>query len=413
MDNPVFIEKIHLRNFKSIRNQTVTFDNPLFLVGQNNTGKSNFIDVFDFIAECMKVNLGRAMEQFGHPHFIYRHGDYDIPQGFYMGLRIDFKFSIDSLSNGFYSFSYGPVFSGDKLAYFGVRKEQLCIINQKDEKQFFNRLRNDHFESNFKGIVPNYNMYGLIFPLISGIEPLSTIYKFFSSMGVYSLEPDRIRETPNSSDIGLLMNNLGLLNRDGSNLAAIYKHIEKNNELVLQRINEFLVAIVPGLSHVHVESAGGKDILQFIKVIKDGKYTSFNASEMSDGTLRALALIIAAMQAPPPSLIAIEEPELYIHPGALGVIADIIQMASERSQVVVTTHSPDLLDAKWIKPENLRIVTWENDSTHISELGNASKKSLQQHLMGAGELLRANALEEAPIIEDEEDDFADDLFEPV
>ena len=80
---------------------------------------------------------------------------------------------------------------------------------------------------------------------------------------------------------------------------------------------------------------------------------------------------------------------------------------------MVTTHSPDLLDTKWIAPENLRVVEWDKGATHISGLGEAPIKALQQHLMGAGELLRADALDAAapstPDLEDVSDLFDKDL----
>ena len=112
--------------------------------------------------------------------------------------------------------------------------------------------------------------------------------------------------------------------------------------------------------------------------------------------MAGLGLIVAALQEPPLSILAIEEPEATIHPGALDAIADLLDMAAQRSQVVITTHSPELLDTKWIQPENLRVVEWEKGTTHISKLGQAPVRALQQHLMGAGELLRANALDAAP-----------------
>jgi hypothetical protein len=113
---------------------------------------------------------------------------------------------------------------------------------------------------------------------------------------------------------------------------------------------------------------------------------------MSDGTLRASALLAAAFQEPVPSLIAIEEPELTIHPEALGTILDTIRGLSKRTQVVITTQSPELLDAKWIKPEHLRIVSWVEAGTRVLTLGQASLSAIKDHLMGAGEQLRSNAL---------------------
>ena len=66
-------------------------------------------------------------------------------------------------------------------------------------------------------------------------------------------------------------------------------------------------------------------------------------------------------------------------------------------QVVVTTHSPDILDAKWIEDRHLRIVQWETGKTGISSVSPAVRQALGEHLMGAGELLRANALTPAEL----------------
>ena len=120
---------------------------------------------------------------------------------------------------------------------------------------------------------------------------------------------------------------------------------------------------------------------------------------MSDGTLRAVGLLTAVYQQPPPSLLAIEEPEATIHPGALGAILDLLRHASKQMQVVVTTHSPEVLDGKWIRDEHLRIVDWREGATHVSRISDSSRRALQKHLMGAGELLRSNALEPGPLFQ--------------
>lgn len=175
------------------------------------------------------------------------------------------------------------------------------------------------------------------------------------------------------------------------------------------RVRELLAPIAPGITNI--EAASPFNNRYYLRIVQRGNGadgTLLDASAMSDGTLSALGLIIAAMQDPAPSLIAIEEPELNIHPGALDAIADVINMAAQRTQVIVTTHSPDLIDAKWIQPENLRVVEWENGETRISELGVAPVKALRQHLMGAGELMRANALDAAPLSTPED---TSDLFE--
>jgi len=81
-----------------------------------------------------------------------------------------------------------------------------------------------------------------------------------------------------------------------------------------------------------------------------------------------------------------------MHAGALGSILDVLRLASRSMQVVVTTHSPDILDAKWIEARHLRILSWENGVTRIGHASQSVRSALAEHLMGAGELLRSNAL---------------------
>jgi hypothetical protein len=69
-------------------------------------------------------------------------------------------------------------------------------------------------------------------------------------------------------------------------------------------------------------------------------------------------------------------------------------------QVVITTHSPEVLDADWIESRHLRIVSWEQGATFVTPVADAARKALQQHLMGAGELLRSNALHAPPLFHD-------------
>jgi len=117
---------------------------------------------------------------------------------------------------------------------------------------------------------------------------------------------------------------------------------------------------------------------------------------MSDETLRALGILAAVYQRSAPSLIAIEEPETTIYPGALGVILDMLHQASSRTQVIVTTHSPDVLDADWLEEQHIRIVTWQDGATRVMPLSTGSREALREHLMSAGELLRSNALQGIP-----------------
>jgi predicted ATPase len=185
----------------------------------------------------------------------------------------------------------------------------------------------------------------------------------------------------------------------------------------LGRLCEILETIIPGTMNVRPVKHGKKLSLEFTQQWGEGKgkQIKFEAFVMSDGTLRALGILGALFQKPVPTLIAIEEPESTIHPEALGTILDVIRMASATTQIVATTHSPELLDADWIEPENIRIVTWGEGVTRVLPLGAASVKALKEHLMGAGEQFRSNALrpDEYPLFEEGNLDQPELLFQEL
>jgi len=92
---------------------------------------------------------------------------------------------------------------------------------------------------------------------------------------------------------------------------------------------------------------------------EDRADTRLDAAVMSDGALRALGIMTAVLQQPRPSLLAIEEPEASMDPESLGGIQGVLYHASRTGQLVVTTHSPELLEAKWLEDHHFRVVSRE------------------------------------------------------
>ena len=81
-----------------------------------------------------------------------------------------------------------------------------------------------------------------------------------------------------------------------------------------------------------------------------------------------------------------------MYPGALGAVLDLLRHAGRPTQVIVTTHSPEVLDAKWIRDKHLRMVTWDAGVSRVTRVSAATRETLCKRLAGAGELLRSNAL---------------------
>jgi AAA15 family ATPase/GTPase len=153
--------------------------------------------------------------------------------------------------------------------------------------------------------------------------------------------------------------------------------------------------------------------MSFAQEWGDKKKLTFDAFNMSDGTLRSLGLIMAVFQKPSPSILVIEEPEATIHPGALGAVHDLLRRAAKSMQILVTTHSPELLDDKWITGANLRIVSWQDGASHLLRPAEATREAMCKHLMGAGELLRSNALHADELFAAADDLRDGDLFESL
>jgi predicted ATPase len=213
-------------------------------------------------------------------------------------------------------------------------------------------------------------------------------------MGFYNLNPDAIRElqAPAPGEV---------LRRDGSNLASVLSFLEKHKD-VRSRVLEFLGSVVPGITDVTVKHLGKKETLEFKQEAIPGEVQwQFLAESMSDGTLRALAILTALFQATIRNghrvpLVGIEEPETAVHPGAAGALRDALRVAAATTQVLVTSHSPDLLDDKEIDADWIMGVVSDNGETRIGPIDQADRSVIRDRLFTAGELLKRSQLTPDP-----------------
>ena len=113
---------------------------------------------------------------------------------------------------------------------------------------------------------------------------------------------------------------------------------------------------------------------------------------MSDGTLRALGVLVALFQAGNAPLVGLEEPEAGLHPAAVSVLLDAMFAAGQTRQVLVTSHSPDLLDSSRLETDSILAVVAEAGSTYLGPLDAVGREALRKRLYTAGELLRLDQL---------------------
>ena len=226
----------------------------------------------------------------------------------------------------------------------------------------------------------------------SGLPEFRPVYDAFSRMGFYNLNPDIIRDLQDPDPGDMLM-------QDGSNLTSVFNQLSSE---VKKDIQEYLQVITPGVERIYIQKFGPKETLGFRQyAAEDKRSLNFLANNMSDGTLHALGILVALFQGDDNAqkrvtLVGIEEPETALHPGAVAVLLDSLRDAANRTQVIITTHSPELLDDKHMDVNSILAVEAHDGNTVIAPVDEASRSVVQDRLFTAGELLRSNQLQPDP-----------------
>lgn len=267
---------------------------------------------------------------------------------------------------------------------FTVKKER-CIVSRLMEPIQQYVVESGDFTHQVPGVRPRIESDSLALPILAAIPEFRDVYDFLANMGFYALAPERIREIQ-EADSGTV------LRQDGSNAAAVLREIMRRNQPAYDRLCRMLSKVVPGTSSAESLSVGPKETIRFKQDVGDVAPWSFNAMNMSDGTLRVLGMLLAVYQLGSPSLVVIEEPEATIHPAAIDVVVDILKDGSRRSQVMITTHSPEILDNKGISDDEIRFVQSSKGVTTIAPLEQTSRELIKDHLYSAGELLSIGEL---------------------
>ena len=375
-DDSRLVTRVRLRNYKSIAACDVRPAPLAFLVGPNGSGKSNFLDALRFVAEALRFSLDHALRERGGIQEVRRRSG-GHPNHF--GIRLDLQLP---RAEGWYAFRVGAKPRGG----YGVQQEE-CFVAGADG--------HDHYRVEDGAVVggkianpPACASDRLYLVAMSGFPAFRPIYDALSGMGFYNLNPEAIRDLQ-APDPG------ELLKRDGGNLASVLSNLGSSGKATVE---EYLAAITPGITGVAPRTMGTRLTLDFRQEVRGAQHPwRFPASNMSDGTLRALGVLVALFQGDGgngagPTLVGIEEPEIALHPAASGVLIDSLTEASQSAQVIVSSHSADLLDNDAISDTSIIAALSEQAETRIGPLDYAGRSSLHEHLFTAGELLRIDQL---------------------
>jgi len=355
-----------------------------FLVGQNGSGKSNFLDALRFAADSLNTSVEHALRDRGGIGEVRRRSA-GHPTNF--GVRLEW--TLPSGDHGVYAFRIGAKPQGA----FEVQREDCSVYfaNPTTPTASY-EIRSGQIHQCALVAPPAAASDRLFMVAVSGQPEFRPLYDALLRMGLYNFNPDVIRELQ-SPDPG------EVLTSDGHNLASVLKRLADEQPVGrMARVVEMLGKVVPGITGVSHRPVGKKETLEFRQVVAGSKDAwRFDAENMSDGTLCALGVLVALFQPPATDgravrVVGIEEPETALHPGAAAVLRSALFEASRHTQVIVTSHSPDLLDDKGISADNIVSVTSRGGETILGPVDEASRTSIRDHLFTAGELLRLNQL---------------------
>jgi predicted ATPase len=371
-----------LQQFKSIKKCEVALGPVTILAGRNGAGKSNILDGLRFVADALRDPLDQALR--------LRGGLAEVRRRQLRSRPTNPKFRVVLNLGGGCKAHFGFDLVANAGA-FTIRER--CAIEAESGHVASYKVDDGVAEWTLPGAPPVASKDRLYLVSVSGLPEFRPVFDALTRMSFHNLNAKAIKfpSPPASADA---------LAYDGANLSSVIKRLEPHGA-DLDRAIRYMNAMGIPIHTIRHKQIGPYETFAIAHRVDGGdpeRESTFDAISLSDGTVRALAILVSLIAPSGPSgarptLVAIEEPETALHPAAAGALMDAIVEGSERTQVVVTCHSPDLLDQPKVTPEMIRAVVMEDGCTWVGGLSPARADLLRRSLCTAGELLRQDQLE--------------------
>lgn len=390
------IKQLDIEGFRSLRNVSWTPGDLNVIIGPNGTGKSNLLRVLELISISAQGRLGKYIQSLGGMEPIV-----------WDGIASSIKFSLETTVDGG---DYGPEHYDLELSRLGmgssykVEKESLTNLfkfKQNLETQPFKFLERtgkqtvvfDDMEHTFTPAEEFISEEESLLSIASGpfinnhfIPPFQ---RWLSSIAVY-------HDLHTNKDAPIRQPEIARMEKrvdpDGQNLISVLHTLYTGDRDFKKDINSAMQAAFGDDFEELVFPPASDQRIQMRIRWKSLKREQ-SAAELSDGTLRFLFLMTVLASPSPAPVIAIDEPETGLHPSMLPIIAEYAIDASTRSQVILTTHSPNFLNAFAGTIPTTTVAKWENGETQLRTIqGDELNYWLQEYSLGS--LFKSGELEE-------------------
>lgn len=375
-----FIERLALTNYKSIARCDVDLRPLAVVVGRNGSGKSNLVDSLHFVADALLNSVDYAIRRRGGLKSVTRRGG-----GNQLRIAITFRLSVHLTADFVLELNRGTVAREELTVKIADENITIAQYHRRDQT-----IRGEVAGEALRAL-PVVLPDRLALAVLSGLSAFRDSFEALTAMRFYRLDPEAMRDVQDV-DEGVVLRD------DGSNIPSVWGRLQKSDPAIPERLTRYMEAMVPDLKKIRRIKLGSKETLRFHQRSAGGRDTTFEATSMSDGTLRALGALVASHQndgSRNATIVIIEEPETALHPGAVAALMDALHEASAETQILVTSHSPDVLDHVDLDSDALLVTESRDGATVVAEVDAASKEAIRRHLYTPGDLLRMDQLQPA------------------
>ena len=392
------IVRLEIENFRSLKSQTWSPGDLNVVIGPNAGGKSNLLKALDLLRHSAKGRLSDYIQREGGMFPIVWDGKAEyvrfqakmtpIPPHEGEQHCLTYKVRLDRLgTSSAYRIGYELLGNFSKVDQ-GIETQPFKMLERDSNHAVVFSEKAKRFQAH-PDFVPevetllslaagpfaaNHYIAGFQLELAAW-----TVYQYFNTDHDASVRSAQIPR-PDT-----------WVQTDGQNLVAVLHSLYTGSRDFKNAVNEAMRAAFGDDFDELVFPPAADQRIQ-LRIRWKSLSCERSASDLSDGTLRFLFLLAVLADPSPPPLIAIDEPETGLHPSMLPIVAEFAREASTRSQVILTTHSPEFLDAFGDDPPTTTIVDWAGGETRLRVLnGKELDYWLKQYSLG--ELYRSNELE--------------------
>jgi predicted ATPase len=389
------LRRVRVRGFRSIADAEVSFAPLTVLLGLNGAGKSNVIDALRFVRDALTGTPGQAVADRQGPSAVLHRGPSPAGPGrVHLELDLD-VFHPPRRAGGeslLLSSSFAFQLRCDDEAGTVIEHE-WCRVEGPEPgmSESYQVLGGRVVAGHDQLMGPVADATTLFLPAAARWLPFAPVHAALRGMAFHALDPAAMRRV--RPRVGQ-----PVLDPAGERIAEVLEQLAARHPAAKRRVDDYLGAILPGALGIDPFTL---DLQQTLRLrvadpAADDGVRVFPAVAMSDGTLAAAGLLTALFQpgtwAGTIPLVAVEDPELGLHSGAIGALFDALTEAAEHVQVIAATQSADLLDRKDFPVEAARVVEMRDGATIVREVDDGIREVLRQGLGTLGELQRSNQL---------------------